>query len=89
MENFQIVKICSSKVAKIDGEKKRQTGQYLPIQAKFFIWSIWTWIVGAHYFQVGDTKFPLPDNNLLAGKAVKSVVLVLPDNYKLWPATEN
>ena len=33
--------------------------------------------------QVGDTRFPLPHNSLLAGKRVKSVVLVLPDNYKL------
>ena len=30
-------KICSSKVAKIDGKKARQAGNYLPIQAKFVL----------------------------------------------------
>ena len=78
-------KICCSKVAKQEGEMARQTGNYLPIQAKLFNqgWhkEIMREII---ILQVGDTRFPLPDNSLLAGKRVKSVVLVLPDNYKLW-----
>jgi len=33
--------------------------------------------------QVGNKRFPLPDSDKLAGKTVKSVVLVLPQTYKL------
>jgi len=33
--------------------------------------------------QVGDKRFPLPQTDQLDGKTVKSVVLVVPHNYKL------
>ena len=78
-------KMCCSKVAKLEGEKASQAGNYLPIQAKLFIQGWHSEIMREiTMLQVGDTRFPLPDNTLLAGKRVKSVVLVLPDNYKLW-----
>jgi len=38
--------------------------------------------------QVGDKRFPLPQTDQLDGKTVKSVVLVVPHNYKLWQHCE-
>ena len=91
--------VCDSNFSSVTSSQdvqspSEQTQKFLPVQVGGSQWKLavrlWWFVLIMKLFQVGNKRFPLPDSDKLAGKTVKSVVLVLPQNYKLkWVKSVN